>query len=53
MALEATEKDISIAFTSNGGDHCKTLTTIFSHFRSKILAPTDEIRKKKDILTLM
>ena len=31
MALETTEKDISIAFeklaiTSNGGDHCKTPT---------------------------
>ena len=47
MSLEATEKDISIAFeklafTSN--DHCKTGTTIFSHFKSKILAAIDEIR---------
>ena len=52
MALEATEKDISIAFeklaiTSNGGDYCKTPTTIFSHFKSKILAAIDEIRQKK------
>ena len=52
MALETTEKDISIAFeklaiTSNGGDHCKTPTTIFSHFKSKILAAIDEIRQKK------
>ena len=52
MALEATEKDISIAFeklaiTSNGGDHCKTATTIFSHFKSKILEAIDEIRQKK------
>ena len=52
MALETTEKDISIAFeklaiTSNGGDHCKTPTTIFSHFRSKILVATDKIRVKK------
>ena len=50
MALETTEKDISIAFeklaiTSNGGDHCKTPTTIFSHFKSKILATIDEIRR--------
>ena len=42
MALETTEKDISIAFerlaiTSNGGDHCKTPTTTFSHFRLKFL----------------
>ena len=52
MALEATEKDISIAFgklaiTSNGGDHCKTPKTIFSHFKSKILAAIDKIRQKK------
>ena len=52
MALEATEKDISIAFeklaiTSNGGDHCKTPTTIFSHFKSKIPAAIDKIRQKK------
>ena len=52
MALEATEKDISIAFeklaiTSNGGDHCQTPTTIFSHSKSKILAAIDEIRQKK------
>ena len=50
MALETTEKDISITFeklaiTSNGGDHCKTPTTIFSHFKSKILAAIDEIRR--------
>ena len=37
MALEATEKYISIALeklaiTSNGGDNCKTPTTIFLHF---------------------
>ena len=52
MVLEATEKDISIAFeklaiTPNGGDHCKTPRTIFSHFKSKILAVIDEIRQKK------
>ena len=52
MALETTEKDISIAFeklaiTSNDGDHCKTPTTIFSHFKSKMLAAIDEIRQKK------
>ena len=58
MELETTEKDISIAFkklaiTSNGGDHCKTPTTIFSHFISKILTAIDEIRRRKDVLTLM
>ena len=52
MALEATKKDINIAFeklavTSNGGDHCKTPTTIFSHFKSKILAAIDAIKQKK------
>ena len=52
MALETTEKDISIAFeklaiTSNGGDHCKTPTTIFSQYKSKILAAIDEIGQKK------
>ena len=52
MALETTEKDISIAFEklaimSNGGDHCKATTTGFSHFKSKILAAIDEIRQKK------
>ena len=52
MALEATEKDTSIAFeklaiTSNGGDLCKTPVTIFSHFKSKILAAIDEVRQKK------
>ena len=41
MTLEATEKDISIAFenlaiASDGGDHCKIPTTIFSHFKLKI-----------------
>ena len=58
MAFEATDKDISIAFeklaiTSNCGDHCKTPTVIFSHFKLKILAAIDEIRQKKDVLTLM
>ena len=43
MALETSEEDISIAFEKlaiapNGGDHCKTPTTIFSRFKSKILA---------------
>ena len=38
MTIETAEKEISIAFeklaiTSNGGDHCKTPTTIFSHFK--------------------
>ena len=52
MALETTEKDMSIAFeklaiTSIGGDHCKTPTTTFSHFKSKIPAAIDEIREKK------
>ena len=52
MAFKVTEKDVSIAFkklaiTSNGGDHCKTPTTTFSHFKSKILAAIDEIREKK------
>ena len=52
MALETTEKDISIAFeklaiTSKDGDHCKTPTTIFSYFKSKILAAIDDIRQKK------
>ena len=52
MALETTEKDISIAFkklaiTSNGGNHCKIPTTIFSNFKSKILAAIDKIREKK------
>ena len=52
MTIETAEKEISIAFeklaiTSNGGDHCKTPTTIFSHFKSKILAAIDEIREKK------
>ena len=52
MALETSEKDISIAFEqlairSNGGDHCKTPTTIFLHFKSKILVAIDEIRQKK------
>ena len=47
MALEATEKDISIAFeklavTSIGGDHCKTSTTIFSHFKSKTIDMTSD-----------
>ena len=42
MALETTEKDISIAFeklaiTSNGGDHCKTPTTIFYILNQKFL----------------
>ena len=52
MALETTEKDISIAFeklaiTSNGRDHCNTPTTIFSYFKSTVLAAIDEIRQKK------
>ena len=55
MALETTEKDISSAFeilaiTSNSGDHCQTPTTIYSHFKSKILAAIDEIREKKRCL---
>ena len=49
MALETTEKDISIAFekpaiTSN---IVKPLQLFFSHFKSKILAAIDEIRQKK------
>ena len=58
MALETTEKDTSIAFeklaiTSNGGYDCKTPTTIFSHFKSKIFAAIDEIREKnrRNLLT--
>ena len=52
MGLEATEKNISITFeklaiTLNGGDHCKIPTTIFSYFKSKILAAIDEIRQEK------
>ena len=52
MALETTEKDIRITFeklanTCNGGDHCKTPTTIFSYFKSKIIAVIAEIRKRK------
>ena len=38
MALETTEKEIIISFekltiTCNSGDHFKTSTTIFSHFK--------------------
>ena len=52
MALKTTEKDMSIAFEqvaiiSNVGDYCKTSTTIFSHFKSKILAVIDEISERK------
>ena len=52
MALETTEKDISIAFeklaiTSNGGYHCKTPATTFSHFKLKILAAIGKIREEK------
>ena len=48
---ETTEKNISIVLEklvimSNGGAHCKTPTTIFSHFESKIRAAIDEIRGK-------
>ena len=51
MALETTGKDIKIAFeklaiTYNGGDHGKTPTTIFSHFKSNILTAIDEITEK-------
>ena len=42
MALETTEKDISIAFeklaiTSNCGDHCKTPTLFFHISNQKFL----------------
>ena len=52
MPLETTEKDSSIGFKklairSKGEDHCKTRSTIFSHFESKTLAAIDEIREKK------
>ena len=58
MALETTEKDVSIAFeklaiTSKDGDHCKTPTTIFqvksqkSHFKSKVLTAIGDKREKK------
>ena len=52
MRLENTEKDISITFeklaiTATGGDHCKTLTTIFSHLKSKTLVAMNKIREKE------
>ena len=42
MALETTEKDISITFeklaiTSNGGDHCKPLQLFFHILNQKFL----------------
>ena len=37
MALETTEKDISIAVTSNGGDHCKPLQLFFHISNQKFL----------------
>ena len=36
-----------LAIISNVGDYCKTSTTIFSHFKSKILAAIDEISERK------